>query len=223
VLPWLPTLRADRPGSDPADPHAPLRSLLRSRTAWAVTGFFGAQSMQAYIAFGWLARFLTAHGVTHATAGAMVAVFAAVGIPVSLVAPRVPTHLQRPVIAALCVCSAGAYTGLWIAPASGGWVWMVVLGIGGGTFPISLALIGLRSRSAATTAALSAFVQAIGYIVAGAGPLLFGAFYGLTESWTLPLIVLFVALAATAVTAWPSTAERYVDDELADHSAKISV
>jgi CP family cyanate transporter-like MFS transporter len=222
VLPWLPTLRADRPGSDPAEPHAPLRLLLRSRTAWALTGFFGAQSMQAYIAFGWLARFLTAHGVTHATAGGMVAVFTAVGIPVSLFVPRVPAHLQRPMIFALCVCSAVAYTGLWIAPASGGWVWMVVLGIGGGTFPISLALIGLRSRSAATTAALSAFVQAIGYIVAGAGPLLFGAFYGLTDSWTLPLIVLFVALAATALTAWPSTAERYVDDELTDRSAKLS-
>jgi CP family cyanate transporter-like MFS transporter len=222
VLPWLPTLRSDRPGSDPTEPHAPLRSLLRSRTAWALTGFFGGQSIQAYIAFGWLARFLTAHGIAHATAGGMVAVFAAVGIPVSLVAPRVPSHLQRPVIAAFSACSAAAYAGLWIAPASGGWVWMVLLGVGGGTFPISLALIGLRSRSAATTAALSAFVQAIGYVVAGTGPLLFGAFYGLTGSWTLPLIVLFVALATTMVAAWPSTADRYVDDELETVSGKLT-
>jgi MFS transporter, CP family, cyanate transporter len=222
ILPWLPTLRADRPGTDPTEPHAPLRSLLRSRTAWALTGFFAGQSIQAYIAFGWFTRYLTAHGVSHGTAGGMVALFAAIGIPVSLVAPRVATHLQRRVILGFCACNAVAYVGLALAPASGGWVWMVLVGIGGGTFPIALALIGLRARSAATTAALSAFVQAIGYVVAGLGPLLFGAFYGATGSWALPLTVLFAALLATAVTAFPSTADRYVDDELTPRSAKLS-
>jgi CP family cyanate transporter-like MFS transporter len=221
IVPWLPTLRRDRPGSDPTEPHAPLRLLLRSRTAWALTAFFAGQSIQAYIAFGWFTRFLTAHGVSHGTAGGMVALFAAVGIPVSLVAGRVGMHRQRPVIYGCCVCNAVAYTGLALAPVSGGWVWRVLTGIGGGTFPIALALIGMRARTAATTAALSAFVQAIGYIVAGVGPLLFGALYGATGSWALPLTVLFAALAATALTAWPSTADRYVDDELTGRSGKL--
>jgi CP family cyanate transporter-like MFS transporter len=92
---------------------------------------------------------------------------------------------------------------------------MVLAGIGGGTFPIALLLIGLRARTAATTAALSAFVQVIGYLVAGCGPLLFGALFGLTGSWALPIGVLFVALAATMASAWPSTTDRYLDDELA--------
>jgi hypothetical protein len=31
----------------------------------------------------------------------------------------------------------------------------------------------------------------------------------------LPLAVLFAALGANVLTAWPATADRYVDDELA--------
>ncbi len=215
MLPWLPTLRGDHALVGTTGTNISMAALGRSRTAWALTVFFAMQSVQAYIAFGWFARFLDDHGISHGRAGAMVAVLSAVGIPVSLVAPRVPMHWHRPVIAAFGLCNVIAYVGLAVAPVGGAWVWMVLAGIGGGMFPISLTLIGLRARTAATTAALSGFVQAIGYVVAGTGPLLFGALFGATGSWTLPLTVLFVALAVTMVAAWPSTADRYVDDELA--------
>ncbi|HKC26441.1 MAG TPA: MFS transporter [Jatrophihabitans sp.] len=215
ALPWLPTLRGDHATLGRTGEAVPLRALAHSRTAWALTVFFAAQSMQAYIAFGWFARFLDDHGVSHGTAGAMVALLSAVGIPVSLVAPRVPARRLRPTIALFGLCSVVAYVGLAIAPVGGAWAWMVLAGIGGGTFPIALLLIGLRARTAAMTAALSAFVQVIGYLVAGCGPLLFGALFGATGSWALPIGVLFVALAATMLSAWPSTAHRYVDEELA--------
>lgn len=215
ALPWLPMLRGDDGAIGTTGETVPLRAIVRSRTAWALTVFFAFQSVQAYIAFGWFARFLVDHGVARGTAGAMVAALAAVGIPVSLVAPRVAVSRQRAVLAGFAVCSVVAYTGLAVAPVGGAWVWMVLAGIGGGMFPMALVLIALRSRTSATTAAVSAFVQVIGYIVAGCGPLLFGALFGATNSWTLPLTVLFIALAITCVAAWPSTADRYVDDELA--------
>jgi CP family cyanate transporter-like MFS transporter len=215
VLPWLSTLAGDHPLRRTPGESVPLSALLHSRTAWALTAFFAFQSMQAYISFGWFERFLDDHGISHGTAGAMVAVLSAVGIPVSLVAPRVPQRLHRPLLGSFGLCYLIAYIGLAVAPVGGAWVWMVLTGIGSGMFPVALTLIGLRSRTAATTAALSAFMQAIGYIVAGCGPLLFGALFGATGSWALPLTVLFVALAASLVAAWPSTADRYVDDELA--------
>jgi CP family cyanate transporter-like MFS transporter len=215
VFPWLPTLAADRVHRDAAEPGISMAALLRSRTAWALTVFFAMQSLQAYIAFGWFARFLDDHGMSNATAGAMVALLAAIGIPVSLVAPRVRQERHRALIAAFGACFLVAYLGLAIAPTSGTWIWMVLAGTGGGMFPVSLTLIGLRTRSAGTTAALSAFMQAIGYIVAGTGPLLFGALFGATGSWALPMTVLFVSLAITLAAAWPSTADRFVDDELA--------
>jgi CP family cyanate transporter-like MFS transporter len=215
ALPWLPTMRGDQARRQGPTAMISMTTLLRSRTAWALTIFFAMQSLQAYIAFGWFARFLDDHGISSGTAGAMVALLSAVGIPVSLVAPRVPPRRHRPLIAAFGLCNLVAYSGLAVAPVGGAWAWMVLAGIGSGMFPVALTLIGLRSRTAATTAALSGFVQAIGYIIAGCGPLLFGALFGATGSWALPLTVLFVALAVTMVAAWPSTAVRYVDDELA--------
>lgn len=215
ALPWLPTLRHDHGLAGTTGPPVSLCMLARSRTAWALTAFFAAQSIQAYIGFGWFARFFVDHGVSHATAGAMVAVLTAVGIPVSLIAPRVSPLRQRYLVMFFGVCSLVAYIGLAVAPVGGAWVWMVLVGIGYGMFPVSLLLIALRTRTAPMTAALSAFVQVIGYVIAGCGPLLFGALYGATGSWGPPLIVLFVALAFSVTAAWPSTAHRYVDDELA--------
>jgi CP family cyanate transporter-like MFS transporter len=215
ALPWLPTCRTDHTTPDEPGAGVAMSRLLHSRTAWALTVFFAMQSMQAYIAFGWFARFLDDHGISAGTAGAMVAVLSAVGIPVSLVAPRVAPHRLRAVVGFFGLCYLVAYIGLVVAPVGGAWVWMVLVGLGSGMFPVALTLIGLRSRTAGNTAALSAFMQAIGYIVAGFGPVLFGALFGATGSWGLPMTVLFVALVISLVAAWPSTADRYVDDELA--------
>jgi CP family cyanate transporter-like MFS transporter len=217
VLPWLTALGNDRRSADaPAAPAvASMASLLHSRTAWALMVFFAAQSMQAYIAFGWFARFLSNHGIAHSTAGAMVALYAALSIPVSVVTPRVVPSRQRVVIAGFCACTATAYAGMAIAPVGGAWAWMVLAGVGAGTFPMALTLIGQRSRTASSTAALSAFVQAIGYTLAGLGPVLFGALFGATGSWGLPLTVLFVAVAITFVASFPATARVFVDDEMA--------
>jgi CP family cyanate transporter-like MFS transporter len=145
----------------------------------------------------------------------MLAVLSAVGIPVSLVAPRVRPSRQRALLMFFGACSLLAYIGLAAAPVGGAWVWMVLVGVGNGMFPVALLLIAQRTRTPTTTAALSAFVQVIGYLVAGSGPLLFGALFGVTHGWALPLAVLFAALAVSVAAAWPSTADRCVDDELA--------
>ena len=56
-------------------------------------------------------------------------------------------------------------------------------------------------------------MQAIGYLIAGAGPLLFGALYSATRGWSAPLSLLWIALAITAVTGWLAARPRFVDDE----------
>jgi MFS transporter, CP family, cyanate transporter len=215
VVPWLPTLRRDSP-----DPEAPrgisANRLVHSRTAWVLMTFFAFQSFQAYIAFGWFAKFLHGHGISSDTAGWMVALIAAMSIPVSMVVPTIAPSRHRLVVVVLSTCYLVSYLGLALAPVGGAWAWMVLSGIGSGMFPLSLTMIGLRARTSETTAALSAFVQAIGYVVAGAGPLLFGVLYGATNAWTLPLAVLFVALAVAFGAGWLACRPGYVDDELAE-------
>jgi MFS transporter, CP family, cyanate transporter len=213
VLPWLVTLRGERPHGEGVARLRP-RALARSRTAWYLTAFFGMQSMQAYITFGWFERFLHEHGIAASTAGWMVALLSALGIPASIVAPNVPIRYHRLLMHVLSLCFVIAYIGLGVAPVGGAWVWMILSGIGNGMFPLALTLIGLRSRTPHTTRALSAFVQAIGYVVAGVGPLLFGVLYGATGSWVLPLALLWIALALAWLFGWLACAPRYVDDEL---------
>jgi CP family cyanate transporter-like MFS transporter len=112
-------------------------------------------------------------------------------------------------------CYLAAYLGLALAPVGGAWVWMVLAGIGSGTFPMVLSWVGMRSRSAETTAALSAFVQSAGYLIAGSGPLLFGVLYSATGSWAAPLAMLFAAMVVTTVAGWVASRDVFVDDELA--------
>lgn len=213
VLPWLATLRGDGPvGADTL--RIKPSELARSRTAWILTIFFGTQSMQAYIAFGWFARFLHEHGIGESAAGWMVAVLSALSIPASIIAPNVPPRHHRLLMNVLGGCFLIAYLGLDLFPVGGAWVWMVFSGIGNGMFPLALTMIGLRSRSPQTTAALSAFVQAIGYILAGSGPLLFGVLFGATGSWVLPLTLLWVALGLAWIAGLLACQHRYVDDEL---------
>jgi CP family cyanate transporter-like MFS transporter len=213
ILPWLPTLRLDRRQAT-ASPGVAATRLAVSPTAWALTAFFAFQSTQAYIAFGWFAKFLHGHDISSHTAGWMVALFSAVSIPVSMVVPTFASTHLRMVITALCLFTLAAYVGMALAPNGGAWLWMVLAGVGSGTFPVALTMIGLRARNAESTAALSSFVQSIGYVVAGTGPLLFGVLYGTTQQWALPMAVLFVALLVTYLAGMAASRERFVDDEL---------
>ncbi len=218
MLAWVPTVK-----HDPAVRTGPVRlspwALVRSPVAWRVTLFFAFQSVQAYIAFGWFERFLTEHGITDTTAGWMVALLSAMGIPVSMVVPNVPMRYHRVVVLVLGGCFAAAYTGLSVAPVGGAWLWMVLAGIGGGMFPFSLVLMGYRSAGPATTASLSAFAQGVGYLIAACGPLLFGVLHGVTGGWTASLLVLWVALVVATVAGWLACAPRTVDDDVAAAAA----
>jgi CP family cyanate transporter-like MFS transporter len=219
VLPWLSTLRHDTHfAAGPA--RLPATALVRSRTAWMVALFFAFQSIQAYIAFGWFERFLSAHSISASTAGWMVALLSAMGIPASMIAPVVPMRHHRSLVLILGCSFAAAYAGLLLYPA-GAWAWMVLAGIGGGMFPLSLTLIGYRTTSAAVTASLSAFAQSIGYVIAACGPLLFGVLHGATGEWAAPFGVLWAAVILATVTGWLASAPRTVDDDLAARRAAV--
>lgn len=214
VLPWLPMLAGDRPEPDELPDRVPLSRLLRSKLAWALVMMFATQSFQAYIAFGWFTDFFRHHHLDATQAGLLVAFYAALTIPVSMVIPALAVRGQRLIVLGLTTATLLSYLGMLAAPVGGAWLWMLLGGIGSGMFPLSLTMIGLRSRELATTAALSAFVQGIGYLLAGTGPLLVGVLLGISDSWTWPLVVLILALFGSAGTGWYAARPEYVDDQL---------
>ncbi|CAN5415928.1 CynX/NimT family MFS transporter [soil metagenome] len=216
LLPWLPTVRADRADHLTSARRVPLTALAHSRTAWALTLMFAFQSMQAYISFGWFAEFFRHEGMDGTRAGLLVAFYAALSIPVSIVIPSLAVRGPRPMVLGLGACGLAAYLGLLIAPIGGAWIWMCLAGIGAGMFPLTLTMFGLRSRQIAITSALSAFVQTVGYVLAGAGPLLVGYLLDVThQDWAWVFGLLLVALALSVAGGWYASRDVRVDDQLA--------
>ncbi len=132
----------------------------------------------------------------------------------SMVIPALGVRQQRALVIGLAGASLASYIGMLIAPIAGAWVWMLLGGTGSGMFPLTLTMIGLRSRDVAVTASLSAFVQSVGYILAGSGPILVGALLGVSNSWTWPLTALVIALAISTAGGLYASRPGYVDDEL---------
>ena len=59
------------------------------------------------------------------------------------------------------------------------WLWATLLGLSGFAFPMAMTLITLRTRDPHVTTQLSGFMQSLGYLASGAGPLIVGVLFAL--------------------------------------------
>lgn len=208
-----------RERSDTVTSHALIagfRGLVRSRKAVALGVFFGVQSMQAYVQFGWLPQMYRDGGLSAVDAGLMVTLVAGLGIPAGLVMPLVVARVRdlRPLIWAMGGLLVVGYLGVLLAPTSVPWLWALALGLSGAAFPMALALITARTRDPHITAELSGFMQGIGYTLSAVGPLVVGALYGASGQWLVPLVLLMATAAAMVWAGLIASAPGAVDDEL---------
>ncbi|MEH0820894.1 MULTISPECIES: MFS transporter [unclassified Micromonospora] len=220
VLPWVPlALRARaarRAATTTAAPVARVRIRPeRTRLGWAMAVYFGAQSLSGYAIMGWLAQLFRDAGYRAETAGLLLAGVTALGVPVALTMPTLAGRLRtlRPLVLALTAASAAAYVGLALAPGGLAPLWVLLLALGQGAFPMILTTIGLRARTAEGTVALSAFAQSTGYVIAALGPLLVGVLYEATGGWTAPLGFLIAALAVQTTAGMVIARPRFIEDE----------
>jgi MFS transporter, CP family, cyanate transporter len=215
LLPWLAlAIPADRTPAATPERAIPVRALLRSPVAWMLALFFGAQSAQAYIVVSWLSQIVVDGGGDLARGGYAVGVFAALGIPMSALVPALLRGRLSVVISVLGGCYIAGYVGLLINPIGGLWMWAVLAGIGTTSFPLALTLIALRARSTPGVAALSAFTQSIGYVIAAIGPIAIGALHDLTDGWTVPLIALIGIALAMIAAGLGAARPRVIEDDL---------
>jgi CP family cyanate transporter-like MFS transporter len=215
AVPWL-FVRATPGASRGSHSAVPMRPLLRSPTALALTVFFGVQAIVAYVVIGWSAQYLRDSGLSAPAAGLLLGLNSLVAIPISAVVPSLTVHpgRQRPLLVGFVGCYVVGWLGLWLAPTTAPWIWMVVLSIAMGAFPMVLTLIGLRARAPETVAALSTVTQSWGYLLAAAGPLLVGVLVGATGSYDGMFVLMLGCVAILLVTGWLVTRPRYVDDEV---------
>ncbi len=221
VLPWIPLVRERGPGGAQGRPagqtstRAPALRITRSRTSWALACFFGLQATAAYITMGWMPQIFRDAGLPAGTAGVLLAVTMAMGVPLAFVIPRVASRLrtQGPIVLVLSGCGLLGYAGLYLAPAGGAWLWALLLGVANCAFPLALTMIGMRSRSGAGVVRLSAFAQSTGYLLSIPGPLLVGVLYQHSGGWGLPLALMAALLVPQTVAGMLAGRDRTIEDE----------
>jgi CP family cyanate transporter-like MFS transporter len=215
LLIWLPFAWAQHDRDEGEAPHVS-RALLRSPLAWMVTLFFGLQSLNVYVVVNWLPSLYEDHGYSASAAGGLIALLVLVQLPVALAVPTVAARMRRQhlLVVGIVACSAIAFLGILLSPTRPAVLWMVVLGLAqGAAFPLSLILLVLRAHTHAETAQLSTMMQSIGYLIAGTGPLVFGALHAVTNSWHGPLVFVLVLLVPELVAGLRASTPGYLDLE----------
>ncbi|GAA1059725.1 MFS transporter [Agromyces bracchium] len=220
LVPWVALLvhpRRTAPEELPeeAEPGL-LRGAFRSPLAWALATVFSIAGFNAYAVFAWLPSMLAdTAGTTPAAAGVLLALYAAMGLPVSLVVPALATRPAR--VRAMVAIAAGTiaagWAGLLVAPGSLTWLWVALAGIGPLLFPLSLVLVNLRTRTHAGSVALSGFVQSVGYVVVALGPVAVGLLHEATGDWTAPMLLLLGTSVPALVAGVVVARAGFLEDE----------
>ncbi|MCU1625120.1 MAG: major facilitator superfamily 1 [Pseudonocardia sp.] len=210
LLVWSPQAHGaqHRPRQESGSPGG----LWRNALAWQVTAFMGLQSLCFYAAAAWLPAVFVSRGADAAAAGWLLSLANGVGIAGSLVAPVVAARLraQTAVAVAATGVTALGLLGTLLLPGAE-IVSMAVFGIGqGAALGIALTLIVLRAPDGAHASQLSGMAQSMGYLLAASGPFMLGALHDLTDSWTVPLVVLLALLAPQALSGGLAGRERFV-------------
>jgi CP family cyanate transporter-like MFS transporter len=215
IVPWLPAaLRHTGSRSNDAEAAAARVRPARTRLGWAMAIYFGTQSLSGYAIMGWLAQLFRDSGYPPATAGLLLAGVTAIGVPVALFMPAIAARRAnlRPLVLTMSAAMAIGYLGLAVAPHGGAVLWVTVIAVGQGAFPLALTMIGMRARTSHATVALSAFAQSMGYLIAGPGPLLVGVLYEASGGWRLPIGFLLVALAVQTAAGLAAARPRFIED-----------
>lgn len=206
------------------DPSAPAQvpdvgiSMWRNPMAWGMTFMFGMTSAGTYAMFTWLPKIFTDAGGSESLGGNAVAVFSGVGLAATFVAPSLATRFANPFgfTVLFAACWFAGFAGLMWAPLSAPLLWALLCGLGPTTFPLALTLINVRTRTSAASASLSGFAQGVGYLLACAGPMLFGVLHDVTDGWGVPLLLLVGMVVVMLCGAWVICKPRYLEDIVAE-------
>lgn len=211
----------DTAATAPAPAPAPARviamwQLLRIPHAWSMAVFFGIQSLQAYVIFGWVPAVLTTAGMSQDAAGGMLAIATAMGIPISALVPTLLGTFRRHemFVVAFIGSLAVGYVGLLAMPLTLPWLTAVLIGFGLGSFPMALTLLAWRAHTPEGTTALSGFSQSIGYLMASIGPVGFGLLHDLSGSYSASIIAVACTLVPMMIAGFVAVRNWKIEDDL---------
>lgn len=182
------------------------KPLWRRPVTWLVTLMMGLQSASFYTLSNWLPTIAQTNGFTATEAGMQLFLFQAIGILSGLAIPRLMYVRGNQVCAGLAASVSMVIAVLgWLFAPQASWAWSVIGGVGqGAALVVALTLISLRGTTQTETVALSGIAQSLGYLLASAGPVAFGALAEASGSLSASLALLAALALAQCVAAIPA-------------------
>lgn len=190
--------RRREPADVGAGDGAGVRAVLRSPVAWAVTGFMGLQSLQAYALIAWIPTIYRDRGLSAETGGAVLAIGGLLSVATALTFPQWAARRrdQRVVaVAAVGLQAIGVFGVFAFGNGWGAWIANTFVGFGlGAMISLAVTMMNLRAATTSDAVSLSSMSQTVGYLLAAWGPMLMGVLHGVRGDWNLPLLVLLALL-----------------------------
>lgn len=189
VARWCPPGSNDRRGALP----------WRDGFARLAMCFMASTSVQFYGWLTWLAPYYQHLGWSPRRAALLQALWTFAQIPVALLVSAMAERHRRWVFwsSASLVCGLVGTVGAlcWpLPPVVGPWGWVVLAAIGvGAGFPLGISVIAWRTPDGARAGAVGGLALGVGYLMAGAAPLLMGLLLDLTGGYRVPFGVLALA------------------------------
>lgn len=145
--------------------------------AWLLAIFFGLGTASYTCVLAWLAPYYVEKGWSEQNAGLLLGFLTAMEVISGLVVPAIANRSRdrRVILMVLLMLIIGGFCGLILSPQRFSLLWPCLLGLGiGGLFPMSLIVSLDHLDNPQRAGGLTAFVQGIGYLIAGLSPLMAG-------------------------------------------------
>jgi MFS transporter, CP family, cyanate transporter len=211
LIVWIPQLK----------PHAtqqsgsvkPAKNVWKSRLAWQVTLFMGAQSVMYFTMITWLPDMLIARGMSPVDAGIALSYMQLISLIGTFFAPNLLMRLkqQSGVVLIVGIGYLVGYGSLFITNEIVTFAALTIIGIGSGaSLSIAYTLISMRTAEDLTTAKLSGMVQSAGYVLAALGPLVFGISLDLFDNWNILIWFLLAMTVQFIAFGWPAGRDKKI-------------
>jgi len=152
-------------------------SFFANSRAWLLAIFFGLGTASYTCVLAWLAPYYMEKGWSEQDAGLLLGFLTAMEVVSGLLTPAIANRSRdrRLVLVALLGLIIAGFVGLILSPQHLSLLWPCLLGLGiGGLFPMSLIVSLDHLDNPQRAGGLTAFVQGIGYLIAGLSPLIAG-------------------------------------------------